>query len=63
MKLNVGTVDKIIRYLLGAAIIGAGLYFKNWLGLIGVVLIATALIGWCPIYLPFGISTIVKKKA
>ncbi len=57
MKSNVGKTDKIIRIVLGAAIVAAGFYFKNWLGAIGVVLIATALINWCPLYFPFGINT------
>jgi hypothetical protein len=30
---------------------------SNWLGAIGIVPLATALIGWCPAYLPFGINT------
>jgi hypothetical protein len=60
MQTNVGTTDKIIRLVLGAAIIGAGVYYQNWLGAIGLVPIGTALIGWCPAYLPFGISTCKK---
>jgi len=57
MKLNVGTVDRTIRIVLGLAICAAGLYFQNWFGLIGLVPLGTGLIGWCPAYLPFGIST------
>lgn len=57
MKRNVGSVDRIIRVALGLAIGGAGLALHSWLGLIGLVPIATALIGRCPAYLPFGIST------
>lgn len=57
MKCNVGKTDKIIRVIVGAGIIGAGVYFQSWLGAIGVVPIVTAAIGWCPAYLPFGIST------
>ena len=60
MACNVGKTDKIIRLILGAAIIGAGVYFNNWWGAIGIVFIATALMGWCPAYLPFGISTCKK---
>jgi len=62
MTCNVGSTDKIIRLILGAAIIGAGVYYNNWWGAIGIVPIATALMGWCPAYLPFGIST-CKKEA
>lgn len=61
MKCNVGKTDRIIRAILGAAIIAGGIYFKSWWGLIGIVLILTASIGWCLLYLPFGISTCKKK--
>jgi len=57
MKCNVGKTDKIIRLILGAGIIAAGVYFQSWWGAIGAVPILTALIGWCPAYIPFGIST------
>jgi len=57
MKHNVGSADRILRAVLGLAVGAAGLYYQNWFGLIGVVLLATAMIGWCPAYLPFGIST------
>lgn len=57
MNRNVGGADRIARLVLGVAIIAAGLYFKSWWGAIGVVPILTAAIGWCPAYLPFGISS------
>ena len=57
MKLNVGTVDRVVRVVFGLAIGAAGIYFKNWFGLVGLVPLTTGLIGWCPAYLPFGIST------
>ncbi len=57
MKKNIGSTDRIIRILLGAAIIGWGLIAQNWLGLIGIIPLATAFVGTCPGYLPFGIST------
>lgn len=63
MKQNVGTVDRVIRVILGLAIIGLGIGFKSWLGVIGLIPLFTAAIGWCPLYLPFGISTCkVKSK-
>lgn len=57
MKCNVGKIDKILRLVLGLAIIAVGLYFKSWWGAIGIVPIATGLCGNCPLYAPFGIST------
>ncbi|MCA0388318.1 MAG: DUF2892 domain-containing protein [Bacteroidetes bacterium] len=62
MKKNVGSADKIIRYVVGIAIIGAGIYFKTWWGAVGIVPILTAAMSTCPAYLPFGLSTIETKK-
>jgi predicted lysophospholipase L1 biosynthesis ABC-type transport system permease subunit len=66
MKQNMGTTDKIIRLIVVAII--AILYFTGQitgtaaiiLGIIAVAFLVTSLIGWCPTYMPFGIST---KKA
>jgi hypothetical protein len=60
MKQNMGTTDRVIRGILGVAILAAGYYFKSWFGLIGLVPLATALVSWCPAYLPFGLSTRTK---
>lgn len=57
MMKNIGLTDRWIRLVLGLAIIAAGIYFKSWWGLVGLVPLATALIRTCPLYLPFGIST------
>ena len=57
MKHNVGHADRIVRIALGLAAIAAGLYYQSWFGLVGLVFLGTGLIGWCPGYLPFGIST------
>jgi hypothetical protein len=61
MKQNVGSVDRIIRIVIGIAIAMLGIVFKSWLGLIAIVPFATAVVSSCPLYLPFGIST--RKKA
>lgn len=60
MKTNVGTVDRIVRVIIALSIFGAGYYYKNWLGLIGIVPLLTAFVGFCPAYLPFGLSTCSK---
>lgn len=57
MKTNVGGFDRTIRFIAGVAILGAGLYFKSWLGLIGLLPLLTAVFRFCPAYLPFGLST------
>ncbi len=62
MKKNLGSTDKVIRIILGAAIVGLGIYFSNWWGLVGLVLLITAFINWCPAYSLIGISTDKKVK-
>lgn len=62
MKPNVGGIDRIVRILAGLAILGAGLYFKSWLGLIGILPILTGTFRFCPAYLPFGLSTCSKTE-
>jgi len=57
MKANVGRPDKIIRIIIGLVIGAVGFYYKSWWGLVGIVPVFTALINWCPLYLPFGIKT------
>lgn len=57
MRCNVGGADRVIRIIVGLVIIGLGIVYQNWWGAIGIIPLGTALIGWCPAYLPFGIST------
>lgn len=61
MKANVGTTDKIVRVIIGVAMIAAGAYYHSWFGLIGLVPIATAALGFCPPYALLGIDTTCKK--
>lgn len=62
MKQNVGTTDRIIRLILGLIIILVGVILNSWWGLVGVVLFFTGLVGWCALYLPFGINTCKIKQ-
>jgi sulfite exporter TauE/SafE len=57
MKRNIGRTDRIIRIVLGVVLIALGFYFSSWWGAIGLIPLATAAIGWCPLYAPFKIST------
>ncbi|HRK78764.1 MAG TPA: DUF2892 domain-containing protein [Thiobacillus sp.] len=69
MKPNMGTADKVIRLVVVAII--AVLYFTGQisgtaaiiLGIIAAAFLVTSLIGWCPSYVPFGISTRKSDKA
>lgn len=57
MKKNIGTVDRILRVLVGAALIAYGIVNHTWLGAIGLVPLLTATLRFCPAYCPLGIST------
>jgi hypothetical protein len=68
MKKNMGSADRIIRILLAAVF--AYLYFSGTVtGTVGLVLVIlggvfvlTSLVGFCPLYAPFGLSTCAKKS-
>ena len=65
MKKNVGTADKWIRIILGVAVLSLLIWVPGglkWLGLIGLIPLITAFLGFCPLYVLFGIST-NKDKA
>ncbi len=62
MTCNVGKTDKIIRVIAAAAIAVLGFYFKSWWGLLAIIPLLTAFIGFCPLYVPLKISTLTKKK-
>ncbi|MBI2497125.1 MAG: DUF2892 domain-containing protein [Opitutae bacterium] len=63
MKTNVGGIDRILRFIIGLVLLGAGLWFKSWWGLIGLLPILTAVFRFCPAYLPFGLSTCAQPEA
>jgi Protein of unknown function (DUF2892) len=63
MTKNMGTADRVIRTLIAVAV--GVLYFTGTisgtlaivLGLVAIAFLVTSFIGWCPSYLPFGLST------
>jgi hypothetical protein len=63
MKSNVGGIDKILRIVVGLGLVGATAagMLPAW-GWIGVVPLATGLIGWCPLYPLLGMNTCPLKK-
>lgn len=62
MKINAGTLDRTLRIGAGIALIAlaAGGTIGAW-GWIGVVPLATGLLGYCPAYSIFGINTCARK--
>ena len=63
MKRNVGTADRIVRIVIGLAIIGAGIVYGSWWGAIGIVPLATGLVGYCGLYSVFGMSTCPVERS
>ncbi|WP_346855763.1 DUF2892 domain-containing protein [uncultured Draconibacterium sp.] len=60
MKCNVGSVDRLVRIVIGLLIAIVGVVFDSWWGLVGIVPLATGLFKFCPLYLPLKITT--EKK-
>jgi hypothetical protein len=67
MLQNMGTTDRVIR--IAVVVVIAALYFSGQLsgtvaivlGVIAVAFLITGLVGFCPAYFPFKISTLRKK--
>ncbi len=57
MKKNMGNLDRTLRIIAGAVIVVLGVVTQSWWGLIGLIPLLTAFVGFCPIYAPFKIST------
>ncbi|MBN2346940.1 MAG: DUF2892 domain-containing protein [Candidatus Aminicenantes bacterium] len=50
---QVNRTVKWIRVILSLAILGAGIYLKSWLGLLGIITLVSAFTGSCPLCLHF----------
>jgi hypothetical protein len=66
MTVNEGTIDRVLRIVVGAALIlwffldsatGVG----HWIKLVGIVPLLTGALGWCPIYSMLGVSTCPRR--
>jgi hypothetical protein len=66
MQPNLGTFDRIVRVVLGVMLLGLyGALPSPWryLTLFGIILIATAMLSFCPIYRVLGLRTRREKPA
>ena len=59
---NMGSVDRIIRFIIGVVFVLLAIFVVTgvWMGVLyalGAVMLVTSLIGTCPLYMPFHIST------
>ena len=67
MTKNMGKADRTIRIL--AALAVGGLYYAGYLsgtmaivlGIFAVAFVLTSFVGFCPFYLPLGLSTVRKQ--
>ena len=60
MQKNVGSVDRILRIVVGLGLLSLLFVLEapmKYLGLIGLVPLATSLMGWCPLYTLIGLNT------
>ncbi len=62
MQCNLSKTERLIRVTLGLGMIGAGLYFRSWWGLLGLPLLWNAAMGVCELYRLLGISTFKGKS-
>jgi len=62
MNRNEGSIDRVARVLVGSVLLSLVFFGPHtWLGLLGIVPIFTGLVGFCPLYRVFGISTRTAK--
>jgi hypothetical protein len=68
MSANIGTIDQYTRIVLGLALLafalqdGLSIQGWHWAGLIGVVLLLTAFLRYCPLYSVLGISGRANRR-
>ena len=66
MNVNVGTVDRVIRIVVGLVLLSLLFVLEGnarWFGLIGIVLLGTGLTRRCPAYSVLGMNTCGTKGA
>ena len=60
MKQNMSSLDRIIRIIVGIALLGVLVFVSGgirWIGLIGLIPLLTGIVGFCPLYALFKIKT------
>ncbi len=62
MNQNEGSIDRVARVLVGSVLLSL-IFFgpHTWLGLVGIVPLFTGIVGFCPLYRVFGLSTRTAK--
>jgi hypothetical protein len=65
MNINEGTIDRVIRVIVGILILSLTFYLEGnlrWIGFIGFIPLLTGVIGTCPLYSILGINTCDLRK-
>ena len=63
MKTNEGGIDRMVRIVAGLVLLGLmATGTIGWWGWLGIVPLATGLIGWCPVYTLLGMNTCPTKS-
>lgn len=68
MTRNMGSIDRLLRVgvaIIIFALIAMGVLEGTWaivLGALAAIFVGTSLIGTCPLYLPFGVSSMGPKQ-
>lgn len=66
MKPNIGSVDRYARIILGLGLLSLLFILTGpvrYIGLAGIILIATGFMRYCPLYVPFGLRTVKTQAA
>ena len=62
MQSNIGKTDRLIRTALAFIIIFGSIYIGGLLAIFSIVILLTAVIGWCPIYALFRLCTTREQE-
>ncbi len=62
MKCNVGGMDRVVRIIVGLALVGFAVYSSQLWAYIGIIPLVTGAIGFCPIYPIFKFSSASDKS-
>lgn len=66
MTINEGNTDRTLRIIAGIVLLALTFFLEGnlrWLGLVGLVPLATGILGNCPLYTLLGMNTCPAKKA
>jgi len=62
MKTNIGKIDAGLRVVAGLGILAAGYHYESFWGLVGLLPLFTAALGFCPAYTLFGFNSCRRDK-